>query len=167
MAKQSLSSCKSQGNPLKLWEEVALSRGWTFERPLPAEMIIDIEDLECPLHVITSWYEHDGYLEIMGIFDILIPERKKLSVFEILSSLSVGMRLGSIVLCPSYERPLFRHAFFVGRKGEIILEQILEAVEELMLAGEKLAQALQLVCVEGRSSQDAMFAAFMDVAGEA
>lgn len=156
-----------QKHPHDFLEDLALSNEWRYERFADHKLSIEVDGFPCKVTVMSHWDEHAGYLEITGMFDILIPEKRKKDVFEVLTALTLDSRLGSFSLCPEEEVPFFRHSFLAYPKNPITLRHVTDTLEEVLSGGEKLCQAMYFLLEEQKTSEEAVFASLIDVVGEA
>jgi hypothetical protein len=167
MGKRSFLSSSPQKDPILLWEEVALSHGWSYTRLSSTELLLVVDTLPQPLEIAVRWHEASGFMEMVGLFDKRISNKNKLPVLEILSALSQEMRLGCFYLCPSEQKPIFKYAMVSYPQGGITLHHLTELTDEILFSGERLSQALQCLLKEGHSVSEAIFAAFVEIGGEA
>ncbi|MGL5784332.1 MAG: YbjN domain-containing protein [Alphaproteobacteria bacterium] len=167
MVKRSLIEPTPQRDPILLWEDIALSHSWSYKKLSSTELLLLVETFPKPLEIVIRWDEASDHMEMLGLFDIRIPLKSKLPILEILSALSQEMRLGGFYLCPSERKPIFKYTLIAYPKRDIPLHHLSELTDEILFNGERLFQALQYILKEGRSVSEAIFAALVEIEGEA
>ena len=154
-------------HPHDFLEDLALSNEWAYERPADHRMVIEIDGFSCPLTVVSHWEDQSGYLELMGIFDMSVPENRYKDAFEVLAALSLDTRIGHFAFDSAEARPFFRHAFVAYPKNPLTVRHFVDVFEDLLSGGEKLCQAMYFLLEENKTAEEAVFASLMDVMGEA
>ena len=167
MSRRTVLRAAQSKHPHDFLEDLCLSNEWAYERSTDQKMAIEVDGFPCQLNLVSYWDEKAGYLDLMGLFDIPVPDRRRKEVFEVLAALTLDTRIGHFSLCPSQESPFFRHAFLAYPKAAITFHQIADALEEMLSGGEKLCQAMYFLLEENKTSQEAVFASLIDVMGEA
>ena len=167
MSRRAVLRPNRQDHPHDFFEEIALSNEWGYERLCDQRISVDVDNFPCQLTVLGRWDLRAEHLDVFALFHLTIPEEKKLEVFEILSALSLDTRLGGFGLCPEEQAPFYRHTLFSYPRAPIYGAQISDVFREILVGGEKLCQALYFLLQENKTSQEALFACLIDVAGEA
>jgi hypothetical protein len=166
MSKRAVLDKNPAKHPHNFFEEIALSNEWGYERLSDQKSSIEVDGFPCRLTVVNQWDSRANYLDIFALFHLRVPRKKRLEVFEILTALSLDTRVGSFGLCPEEELPFYRHGLFTYPRLSIRGAQISDIFQEMLTGGEKLCQAFYFLLEENKTSQEALFASLIDVAGE-
>jgi len=154
------------GNPIDKVEQLASGREWIFDRRSDEEMAVEVPGQWCDYGLYFAWSEDLNALHFSCAFDMRVPPKCRPAIYELLALLNERLWIGHFSLWQDEGLPMFRQTVQAGPRGPTgrVLEDLMEvAVAEC----ERFYPAFQFVIWGGKSAQDAIAAAMLDVAGEA
>src|SRR3546814_11448913 len=79
---------ETTSHPLDLVEELIALRDWTQERVARDELLAEAGGRWCDYHVVFSWLDELGALQITCAFDMRTPPERRAAVHELLALLT-------------------------------------------------------------------------------
>ncbi|MBB4210894.1 hypothetical protein EV659_103339 [Rhodothalassium salexigens DSM 2132] len=151
-------------NPVDTVEEVAQVNDWTFDRD-DDELTAVLPGSFCDYQLRCLWREEGRALQIANLFDLKVPEAKRPAVYEAIGRLNERLWLGHFEMWAEEGLIMFRHAAVVdGAIGQTHVELLIETAHAEC---ERYYPVFQFILWSGKTAQEAIDAALLDVIGEA
>ncbi|MBT5267521.1 MAG: hypothetical protein HOL85_22010 [Rhodospirillaceae bacterium] len=154
-------------HPLDLLEEVVGANEWAFERASRDELAVEIEGRWCGYRLYFFWQEDMGALHFSSIFETKVPKARRQEVHNLLALINEKLWLGHFDLSSDDGTPMFRHTVPLRGAPGVSVEQFEDLFDVATTECERFYPAFQFVIWGGKSADDAMAAAILDVEGEA
>lgn len=162
----SQSYVETTSHPLDLVEELVALRDWTIERTARDELLGEAGGRWCDYHVVFSWIDELGALQITCAFDMRTPPERRAAVHELLALLNERLGIGHFDIGAEDGLPAFRHALLL-RGGALSAEQIEDLVDIALHELDRFYPAFQFVVWGHRPARDAMSTIIFETVGEA
>jgi hypothetical protein len=153
-------------HPLDMLEQAVEDNGWPFERSGRDEINLTVAGRWCDYHFCFTWREDLQSLHVSVSFDMRVSRERRKEVAELLMSINAQLWLGHFDLWNEDGIILFRHVLIFPDSH--VSEQQCEALLHLAVeACEHYYPAFQFLLWGGKTPQEAMAAAVLEVAGQA
>ena len=155
------------GNPIDLVEEIVIANDWTHDRASEEELVVEIGGRWCDYRLYFLWQEELSALHFSCGFDMRVPKRRRVALYELLALANEKMWLGHFDLAAGETSPAFRYAVLLRGIGTASAEQVEDLVDIALSECERFYPAFQLVIWGGKAPEEAMATAMIDPIGEA
>ncbi|MGF1607221.1 MAG: YbjN domain-containing protein [Rhodothalassiaceae bacterium] len=155
----------SADNPLDLVEDCSVENDWVYDRPNDEELTAAVPGTYCEFQLRFFWREEGRILQIANVFDARIPEAKTKPIYETLARINERLWLGHFELWSEEGVVMFRHSTILD--GELSRPHLELLVETALSESERFYPVFQFVLWAGKTPEQAIEAALLDVAGEA
>ena len=153
--------------PIDIFEQVVRAQGWRFERIKDDEMAAEVRGNWCDYSMHFSWAPEISAVHVTCAFDVRVPERDLVRVYELLALINDRMWLGHFCLWSGEGLPLYRHAMPLRGAGTLAREQVEDLLEVAVTECERFYPAFQHLVWGGKGPADAIAAAMVETVGEA
>lgn len=153
-------------HPLDMLEQAVEDNGWPFERTGRDEINLTVAGRWCDYHFCFTWREELQSLHVSVSFDMRVSKERRPEIAELLLAINAQLWLGHFDLWPDDGIVLFRHVLIFpdsnvsAAQCEAMLQLAVEACEHYY-------PAFQFVLWAGKTAQEALKAAVLEVAGQA
>ena len=154
-------------NPLDVVERLAAVNDWSFERSTEDEITILVSGRWAEYQISYTWMGEIETLHLACAFDLKVPERRRMTVQQLISLINEQMWVGHFDLWTKEGIVMFRHALMLsggveasGQQCEALLGQALDACERYF-------PAYQFVVWAGKAAREALDATMFETSGEA
>jgi hypothetical protein len=154
-------------NPLDVVEEVVSAFDWSFERPSVEEMLAEVAGRWGTYRLFFYWQEDVAAMQFSCQFDMTVPDDRAAEIVTLLSMVNERMWLGHFDVDADDSTPMFRHTLLLRGTQGATIEQIEDLVDVAVTECERFFPAFQFVMRDGKTAEDAVSAAILDIAGEA
>ena len=155
------------GNPIDLVEEIVIANDWTHDRASEEELVVEIGGRWCDYRLYFLWQEELSALHFSCGFDMRVPKRRRVALYELLALANEKMWLGHFDLAAGETSPAFRYAVLLRGIGTASAEQVEDLVDIAISECERFYPAFQLVIWGGKPPAEALAVAMIDPVGEA
>ena len=157
----------SRPNPLRVVEEVAVIRDWSFERSGEDEVSILVRGEHTDYQVSFTWMAEIESLHIACTFDMKIPESRKAEVQRLIALINEQLWIGHFDLWLQSGLVMFREALILAGGATATTEQCEAMLATATDACERHYPAFQFVVWAGKSAREAIDAVMFETQGEA
>jgi len=156
-----------RGNPLEVFEHMATSNLWAFERGDDDELNVVVLGKWADYQVLFTWMCDVEALHLACTFDFKGPELNNAEIEHLIRIINSQMWVGHFEFWPTERLVVFRHTLVLSggvhasrRQCEVLLSAALDACE-------RYYSAFQFVAWAGAGAREALEAAMFETAGEA
>jgi len=167
MAMYAAERTEPRNNPIDVLEELVNANEWRFDRSGEDEMVVEVPGRWSELRLFFVWQEDLSAMYFSCLFDLRVPEKKRLATAELLSLINEKLWLGHFDLCSDELVPLFRHTVLMRGVGGVSAEQLEDLVDTAITECERFYPAFQFVLWGGKNAKEAVAAALVETVGEA
>jgi hypothetical protein len=154
-------------NPLDLLEEIVGANDWPHERASGEELAVEITGRWCDYRLFFMWQEDMSALHFTCLFESRVGTDRRPEIHHLLALINEKLWLGHFDLSSEEDTPMFRHTLLLRGAGAASVEQLEDLVDVAVSESDRYYPAFQFVIWGGKSANDAMAAALIDVAGSA
>ena len=155
------------GNPIDLVEEIVIANDWNHDRASEEELVVEIGGRWCDYRLYFLWQEELSALHFSCGFDMRVPKRRRVALYELLALANEKMWLGHFDLAAGETSPAFRYAVLLRGTQGASSESLEDMVDIAIAECERFFPAFQFVLWGGKSPAEALQAAMLECAGEA
>jgi hypothetical protein len=153
-------------HPLDLLEQTVEDNGWPFERSGQDEINLTVAGRWCDYHFCFTWREELQSLHVSVSFDMRVPTGRRQEIVNLLARVNAQLWLGHFDLWAEDGMVLFRHVL-IFPDSQISVAQCEALLHLSVEACEHYYPAFQFVLWGGKTAQEAVAAALLEVAGQA
>jgi hypothetical protein len=157
----------SRLNPLDVVERIAAINDWSFERAGDDEITILIAGRWSDYQVSFTWMNELEALHLACAFDMKVPDRRRLEVQQLISSINEQLWVGHFDLWSQDGMVMFRHALVLAGGLTASSPQCQALLASALEACEGYFPAFQFVVWAGKGAREALDAALFETSGEA
>lgn len=156
-------------HPVDMAEELAGANDWACERHGQDELTLFISGRYADLQFRIFWREDFKTLQFACLFDLKVPEGRKLEVYRLLGLVNERLWIGHFEYWADEGALLFRHASLANDPllGAIGEEHIATIIETALNECERFYPVFQFVMWGGQSADEAIESAMLDCVGTA
>lgn len=167
MPTPSASLKSSAPNPLALIEHLMSTRKWPFKRRSDEEMIAEILGRWCDYNLYFTWHEGACAMHFSCALDIRVRRDEREAVHELLAKVNEKLWIGHFGLWEEEGPPMFCHTLPLRGTDGATLEQVEDLVDVAINECERFYPAFRFVVGGGKSPDEAVKAAILEIHGEA
>ena len=156
--------------PIDMLERYFGQHGWTSERSGDEEIVASVDGAWGQYELRALWREDDRVLQFVGLPGIKAAPEQHPAAYEMLGRINEQLWLGHFDMWAADGTILFRHAALLqdgDDEAGLSLTQAEALVEAALDECDRYYPAFDFVFAGGKSPEDALKAAMVDVAGEA
>ena len=157
----------SSDNPLELLVEIVGANDWPHERTGLNELAVEINGRWCNYRLFFLWQEEMGALHFSCVFETRVDIQSHADVHQLLALINEKLWLGHFDLSSDDGTPMFRHTLLLRGAGPASVEQLEDLVDVSVSESDRYYPAFQFVIWGGKTANEALNAALIDVVGEA
>ncbi len=154
------------GHPLDILEQAVEENGWPFERTGRDEINLSVAGRWCDYHFCFTWRDDLQSLHVSVNFDMRVARERRLEVAELLMAINAHVWLGHFDLWAEDGAVVFRHVL-IFPNSHVSTAQCEALMHLAVEACEHYYPVFQFVLWGGKSVEEAMAAAVLEVAGRA
>ena len=154
-------------NPLDLLEEIAAANDWPHERASGDELAVEISGRWCDYRLFFMRQEDLRALHFTCLFESRVGIDRRAEIYHLLALVNEKLWLGHFDLSTEEGTPMFRHTLLLRGAGAANVEQLEDLVDVAVSESDRYFPAFQFVIWGGKSAEDAMASALIEVAGSA
>ena len=154
-------------NPLDLLEEIVGANDWPHERASGDELAVEIGGRWCDYRLFFMWQEDMSALHFTCLFESRVGIDRRAEIHHLLALINEKLWLGHFDLSSEESTPMFRHTLLLRGAGAASVEQLEDLVDVAVSESDRYYPAFQFVIWGGKTADDAMAAALIEVVGTA
>lgn len=153
-----------RSNPIETFVRIATAENYAYERVGEHELHISLTGLWCDHDLSISWNGAEEQLSIFILFDGKIPGGRSDSICRLLSLLNERLAAGHFDFWQRNSTLVYRHALSLRGGAKLGIDQALDIMSQALDAAERGYPAAQYVIWAGKSPEDALAEALVDIA---
>lgn len=151
-------------NPIETFVRIATAESYAYERIGDQEVHISLTGLWCDHDLSLSWNAAEEQLSLFILFDGKVPGGRSDSICRLLSLLNERLTAGHFDFWQRNSALVYRHAVSLRGGAKISVDQALDVMSQALDAAERGYPAAQYVIWAGKSPEDALAEALVDIA---
>ncbi len=151
-------------NPLSVFERLFIAEHYEFERVTPAELHVSLPGLWCNHEVSLTWDEDAEQVQLLLVFDGRTPGGRSDDMCRLLSLINERLLSGHFDFWSKTGALVYRNAHSLRGGARLKTEQAQDLMALALDAAERGYPACQYVVWAGKSPEDALTSALVDLA---
>ncbi len=151
-------------NPIDTFLRIATAEGYRFEREDENALHVELHGVHCNYELSLSWNPSDENLALFILFDGRVPGGRNDAMCRLLSLLNERLVAGHFDLWNQTKGLVYRHAISLKGGAKLSTDQAMDVMAQALDAAEKGYPAAQYVIWAGKSPEDALAEALVDLA---
>ncbi|MGB6229586.1 MAG: YbjN domain-containing protein [Litorimonas sp.] len=151
-------------DPLDTFQRIAIAEAYPFERIGDRELRIGLVGLWCDHDLSIGWDGEAERLSLVILFDGRVPGGRSDSICRLLTLLNERLDAGHFGFLQSEAALVYRHALTLKGGAKLSTDQALDVMSQALDAVERGYPAAQYVIWAGKSPEDALAEALVDIA---
>ncbi|MBC6412167.1 MAG: YbjN domain-containing protein [Hyphomonadaceae bacterium] len=151
-------------HPLDVFRRLAIAENYDFDCPKEDEIRLTIHGLWCNHEVVITWCAQTEKLHLYLTFDGRNPGGRSDDMCRLLSLLNERLRAGHFDFWNRDDALVYRNTHSLCGGARLRVEQAQDLIASAVDAGERGYPACQYVLWAGKSPEDALTAALLDLA---
>jgi len=161
----SLAGSKSvRGNPIQVFERLALAEGYDLERVSPNELEVSVPGLWCDHNISLIWNAASEYVQIYLAFEGKTPGGRSDDICRLMSLINENLTSGHFDYSSQHNALVYRDSLSLRGGATLKIEQAMDMIACALDAAERGYPACQYVVWAGKSPEDALTSALVDLA---
>lgn len=161
----SLAGAKSvRTNPTRVFERLALAEGYDIERIAPNELEMAIPGLWCDHTISLIWNSASEQIQIFLAFEGKTPGGRSDDICRLMSLINENLSAGHFDYSSQHKALVYRNALSLRGGATLKIEQAMDLIASALDAAERGYPACQYVIWAGKSPEDALTSALVDLA---
>lgn len=152
-----------RANPIDAFVRIAIAESYGYERLGPNEVHIQMGGLWCDHDLSISWEPNEEQLALFIVFDGRVPGGRADDICRLLCLLNERLSAGHFDHWRKKGTLVYRHAVSLRGGAALSTEQALDVMSHAMDAAERGYPAAQYVIWAGKSPEDALAEALVDI----
>lgn len=153
-----------RANPIDTFQRIAVAEGYRYEREGPNDLHIDMTGLHCDHDLSLNWNPGEEGLALFILFDGRIPGGRTNEICRLMSLLNERLVAGHFDYFERTGSLIYRHALSLKGGAALSTDQALDVMSQALDAAERGYPAAQYVVWAGKSPEDALAEALVDLA---
>lgn len=153
-----------RANPIETFIRIAVAENYAYERIGDHEVHISLHGLWCDHDLSLSWNSKEEQLSLFILFDGRVPGGRSDAICRLLSLLNERLAAGHFDFWQRNGNLVFRHSVSLRGGAALSLDQALDVMSQSLDAAERGYPAAQYVIWAGKSPEDALAEALVDIA---
>ena len=153
-----------RANPIDAFVRIATAESYRFERLGENELHIDMHGLHCDHELSVAWTPSEECLSLFIVFDGRIPGGRSDAICRLMSLLNERLVAGHFDYSERTSGLIYRHALSLKGGAKLSTDQALDVMSQALDAAERGYPAAQYVVWAGKSPEDALAEALVDLA---
>ncbi len=153
-----------RGNPLDVFERIAIAEHFEFERVKPEEIHITLPGLWCHHDLILTWDAEPESISLFLAFDGRSPGGRSDDMCRLMSLINERLTHGHFDFWHQSNALVYRHSHSLRGGAKLLIEQAQDLITQALDAAERGYPATQYVIWAGKSPEDALTSALVDLA---
>jgi len=154
----------ARGNPIEVFERISVAEHYEFEKVNGREIHITLPGLWCHHDLILSWDETAEAISLYLAFDGRIPGGRSDDMCRLISLINERLTHGHFDYWGQNNALVYRHSHSLRGGAKLLVEQAQDMIAQALDAAERGYPASQYVIWAGKSPEDALTSALVDLA---
>ncbi len=155
-----------RGNPLDVFERLSIAEHYDFERVNPTELHMCIPGLWCNHDVSLTWDLSAEIIQLFLTFEGRIPGGRSDDICRLMSLLNERLSAGHFDYWEKNAALVYRNSMSLRGGAELKTEQAMTLLAHAIDAAERGFPACQYVVWAGKSPEEALTTALIDLAAQ-
>lgn len=157
------SSFKLRPSPLDVFHRLAIAEGYDFERETTTRLHIYVPGLWCHHDITLSWNEKDELLSLFLAFGDRYPGGRSNDMCRLMSLINERLAAGHFDFWEKTGGLLYRNSLSLRGGAKLRTEQAQDLIALALDAAERAYPACQYVVWAGKSPEEALNSALIDL----
>lgn len=153
-----------RGNPLDVFERLSIGENYDYERVSAHELHISVPGLWCEHDVSLTWDVGQEIIQLFLIFEGRVPGGRSDDICRLMSLLNERLTAGHFDYWDKNAALVYRHTMSLSGGAVLKTEQAMNMIAHAMDGAERGYPACQYVVWAGKSPEEALTAALIDLA---
>lgn len=153
-----------RGNPLDVFERLSVADHLDFERVSANEIHIALVGLWCEHDVSLVWNNKQEQVELFLLFDSRAPGGRTDDVCRLLTLLNERLNAGHFDFWNTHNSLVYRNSLNLAGGAKLMIEQAMALLSGALEAAERGYPASQYVLWAGKTPEEALDTALLDLA---
>ncbi len=153
-----------RGNPTSVFERLALAEGYDLERLAPNEVELCVPGLWCDHNINIIWHAQTEQLQCYLMFDGKTPGGRSDDLCRLMSLINENLTAGHFDYSQQSQSLIYRNTLSLRGGAKLNTEQAMDLIASALDAAERGYPACQYVVWAGKSPEDALTSALVDLA---
>ncbi|PHS74703.1 MAG: hypothetical protein COB56_08920 [Robiginitomaculum sp.] len=153
-----------RGNPLDVFERLSVADHLDFERVSANEIHIALSGLWCEHDVSLVWNNEAQQVELYLLFDSRAPGGRSDDICRLLTLLNERLSSGHFDFWNTHNSLVYRSTLSLAGGAKLTIEQAMALLAGALEAAERGYPACQYVVWAGKTPEDALDTALLDLA---
>ncbi len=153
-----------RGNPIAVFERLSLAEGYDLERKADNEIELSIPGLWCDHNISVIWNSASEHVQCFLMFDSKIPGGRSNDLCRLISLINENLAAGHFEYSDQFKTLVYRNALSLKGGAKLKIEQAMDLIANALDGAERGYPACQYVVWAGKSPEDALNSALMDLA---
>ena len=157
-------ACAVRGNPLDVFERLSVADHLDFERVNANEIHIALSGLWCAHDVSLVWNIAQEQIELFLPFDSRAPGGRTDDICRLLTLLNERLNTGHFDFWNTHNSLVYRNSLNLAGGAKLMIEQAMALLSGALEAAERGYPACQYVVWAGKTPEEALDTALLDLA---
>ncbi|RKQ71572.1 hypothetical protein DES40_0897 [Litorimonas taeanensis] len=154
-----------RGNPISVFERLSIAEGYDLERISENEIEISISGLWRDHMISLIWNASSEKIQCFLMFDSKTPGGRTDDICRLMSLINENLDAGHFDYSSQFKTLIYRNSLSLRGGAKLKTEQAMDLIASALDAAERGYPACQYVVWAGKSPEDALSSALMDLAG--
>ena len=155
---------ESRENPLEVFQRIALAEPYDFERLTVSELRLSVPGFWCHHDISLSWDKETELLKLFLLFNERTPGGRSDDICRLMSLINERLTSGHFDYWEKNKALVYRNSFSLRGGAKLKIEQAMDLIALALDAAERGYPASQYVIWAGKSPEDALTSALVDLA---
>lgn len=154
----------ARANPIDVFERLCIAEHYEYERLKPDELHVSLPGLWCHHDLILSWDSAAEAIALFLAFDGRTPGGRSDDICRLISLINERLIHGHFDYWDKNSALVYRHSHSLRGGAKLLTEQAQDLIAQALDAAERGYPACQYVIWAGKSPEDALTSALVDLA---
>lgn len=151
-------------NPINVFERLSVAENYHFERISDSEMHISAPGLWCDYDISVKWNHAAEQVHLLLVFEGRIPGGRTDEICRLMSLINERLPAGHFDFWTKSSSLVYRNTLSLSGGARMQTEQAMDMIAQGLNAASRGYPASQYVIWAGKSPEDALTAALVDIA---
>ncbi|WP_409433631.1 YbjN domain-containing protein [Litorimonas sp. RW-G-Af-16] len=153
-----------RGNPINAFERLAIAEGYDFERIDYSEIHLSVPGAWCDHDISMTWNPGTEQVQVFLVFEGRTPGGRSDDICRLMSLINERLSGGHFDFWEKNQALVYRNALSLRGGATLRTEQAMDLIALALDAAERGYPACQYVIWAGKSPEDALTSALVDLA---
>lgn len=151
-------------NPLNVFERLSVAENYDFERISETEILLSAPGLWCDYDISLAWDQTTEQVKLFLVFEGRIPGGRTDEICRLMSLINERLPAGHFDFWSKNSALVYRNTLSLSGGARLQTEQAMDMIAQSLDAASRGYPASQYVIWAGKSPEDALTAALVDIA---